>query len=247
MFLFKKTKLVVDAFTKVPGMEQFYPIDSAKKFFPDWWKQLPKTHIWKDPNGVDLEQSTLKRCDGFVELYKNGIVIPLWSDISMRTGSDGLWAFRSSQKDTILQSHNKNQFGDEFDNHIHVKILSPWFLSEKTGCKFYFAPATWNLTSYYNDFIVPPGIVDFKYQGGVHVNTFFHKVDKQILLKAGTPLVHLIPLSDKEVIVKCHTLSQDEYSKRVETEAYPAKFTSNYKTKKKIIDSKSKCPFGFGK
>jgi hypothetical protein len=247
MFFFKKPKLFVDAFTKVPGIEQFYPIAPARKFFPDWWKQLPKSHIWKDSNGIDIEQSTLKRCDGFVELYKNGIVIPLWSDIALRTGAEGQWAYHSSQKDTILESHPKEQYGDEFNNYSHIKIVSPWFLSEKTGCNFYYAPATWNLTAHYSDFILPPGIINFKYQGSVHVNTFFHKVDKQILLEAGTPLVQLIPLSDKEVVVKCHTLSQDEYSKKVESKTYAAKFMSKYKAKKKIIDSNSKCPFGFGK
>ena len=44
MFFFRKPKLVVDAFTSELYQHAFdyAPVDYATKFYPDWWKKLPK-------------------------------------------------------------------------------------------------------------------------------------------------------------------------------------------------------------
>ena len=64
------------------------------------------------------------------------------------------------------------------------------------------------------------------------------------MLEAGQPLVMLVPLTDKEVIVKKHLIGKDEMIRkyvRVTT------FHNHYVKEKKIQQQKEKkCPFHFG-
>jgi hypothetical protein len=62
-------------------------------------------------------------------------------------------------------------------------------------------------------------------------------------IKAGQPLAHLIPLTEKKVSLKHHLITREEFD---------SKFRNNnvylHSTKEsKRLKSLNKCPFGFGK
>jgi hypothetical protein len=148
---------------------------------------------------------------------------------------------------TGAMSHNTKEFDSPvFSDLIHIKIMSPWFIQEKTGCEFQWNSPWWNNVSQHNKFFIPPGIVEYKYQHRSNINMFINKSPSNFMIAAGTPLVHIVPLSDKDVQIKCHYLPQEEYNKKFY--AHQMKFVGSFKEKKKIAKSKeSKCPFGFGK
>jgi hypothetical protein len=68
IFIFKKPKLVIDCFTDRPGVFNFSKIDYAHKFYPEWWKQTPKSFIENI-----YEMSTIKKCRGIIDTYKQGL------------------------------------------------------------------------------------------------------------------------------------------------------------------------------
>ena len=74
---------------------------------------------------------------------------------------------------------------------------------------------------------------------------FLKKIDDyQYDINFGTPIVHLLPLTDKNVKIHNHLISDEEF--RIMTEKNNSiKFSKNYKTIKKIIDQNNKCPFKF--
>jgi hypothetical protein len=249
MFWFKSKKITVDAFCVVPGVVDYCPIEPASKFLPNWWKSLDASYeIYNEKFNVNHRKSTLKRCDSFVALYKKGFILPLWTDMQVQTNENS-YGCMFSDNSTDVVSHDRKQFDSPtFSNLLHMKIISPWVLQEKTGCEFSWNLPWWNNVEQRNDFYVLPGVIEFKYQHATNINMFINNTPRNFMIAAGTPLVHMIPISDKDVEVKCHYLPQQEYNKKFHKTTHQLKFIGAYKERKKISKSKeSKCPFGFSK
>ena len=242
----RRSNITVDAFTSNAGIYEFFSIQSANNFLPNWWKQLPPTYTTVSEFGISVDRSTLKRCDGLAELYKHGAIIPMWSDLAIRTFEDGNWAYQYSADDSPpIQTSNNQQLGSEFNNSIHMKIISPWLVREGKGIKFLQIQPYWNNIRQLSKFTLPIGTVDFKYQNSTTINLISPRVDDAFTLHAGTPVVHLIPLSENNLTVKCHLLSKDEYETIRLKCAYSFSFQGRYKKVKRHVDVQSKCPFGF--
>ena len=75
--------------------------------------------------------------------------------------------------------------------------------------------------------------------------------DIDMIVNAGQPMVHSIPLSDRELDIKNHLISNDEFDKRLMKFTSTFSFQKRYLQSKKIIENREKeekkCPFGFGK
>jgi hypothetical protein len=249
MFLFKKKPIVVDCFTYNAGIEEFFPISAASEYFPEWWKNLPK-EVNATYTGIQHKMSSMKRCYGFIDLYKNSFIIPLWTDLLVESDETGNfnWSASANLAETCINTHDRSQYGPEFDNHIHMKINSPWLLTEKEGINFYFSPAFWNQIKFMNDLYITPGIVNYKHQATTHINCFIQKKHNKILLESGTPMIYLTPMTDRPVVLKTHVVSYEEYNNIFTKSQYSSSFVNKYKKNKNIKDSnESKCPFGFWK
>jgi hypothetical protein len=246
MFFFKKKKIVVDAFTKISGIKDLYPIAESSKFLPDWWRTMPSSYSETDQYGITVEHSTIKRCDGFTGFYRKGFIIPMWIDAAIKTTAQGQWAYRlaSNDPETKIDAHSKPEFGEAFNNLIHLKIHSPWLLSEKTGCQFYFSSPFWNQIESLGRYHTPPGIVNYKHQSSTHINLLFPKKDNEMVISAGTPMIHIAPLTDKEVEFRCQLVSSEEFN-QIYLKNYMGNFLGSYKKNKKLRESTGKCPMGF--
>ena len=135
-----------------------------------------------------------------------------------------------------------NTYGDD-TKFIHIKIISPWKCKSKSDTKIYFTAPTWN-----HPLDVPykilSGVVDYKYQYATHINMMVDlSVNNNLMIKQSTPMAHLMPLTDKEVVVKNHLIDKKEYDNLYTSFT----FTDFYKINKRRIEKeeKSKCPFGF--
>lgn len=252
MLFWKKPKIIVlDAFVSVDAIKNLYPIDKTSNFYPQWWKTMAPTYTYQDQFGIELQAATMRHCSGLIDLYKRGVSIPLWTDLKVKTSSDGGWWCNFVSGFGNAMAHDSRQLGGNLENLIHIKLNSPWLIREKTGCQFLYHGHPWNNLSNLGDYFIPPGIVNFKYSNSTEINTFFPKKDTVISIDAGTPMAHLIPLTDNELSVKCHYVTDAEYRNLSLTAGYRSKSVGNYNNKKKILSSKeakeSKCPFGFKK
>lgn len=246
MFFFKRKKIVVDAFVSRPAIFEYAKIQETNKFLPEWWKKLPTKVTSVLSNSIELKYSTMKRCDGFLDLYRHGIIMPLWCDLTIKTTPDNYsWNYSGSGL-SPLESHPNWEYGPEFDNYIHLKIASPWIFSENTGVKFHFAPASWSQIDYWKTMVIVPGVIEYKNQCTTNINMFVPKINNQIQLEHGQPMVHIIPLSENNVEVRNHLLSDEEWRVKHERISWKNTFNGRLKFIKKI-EKQSKCPFGFGK
>lgn len=252
MFWFKRKKLVLDAFTSIAAAYEFFPITSTKESYPDWWKKMPPLTMQTNSVGLEFPGATIKKCDGLLALYAKGFNIPFWSDAIVETETDGTFKYQLALAiplDSVpISEHSRDQMGPEFDNLIHLKFHNPWVFNEKSGVEFYFAPAWWNQIKLLSNMFIPPAIVNFKYQMGAEINVFLPRIQHRLELFAGQPMVQLIPLTEHNMEVKCHLLSEQEMKKRAGIHA-GVRFHNQYKLKKIALQAKekAKCPFGFGR
>jgi hypothetical protein len=251
MFWFKRKKLVIDAFTTHAGVYNFYPITHMKDAYPDWWKKLPPAVNETTPYGVSVPMATIKKCDGLLALYARGFNIPLWTDLIIKTQTNGAYSYQValniSASGGESEQHSFSQMGPEFNDLIHFKLCNAWNFSEKTGVEFHFTSAWWNQIKLLPYMHVPQAIVNYKYQISTEINLFFSKIDQTIELAAGQPMIQLIPLTEHDMDIRCHLISQQEMDKRNALHQNTT-FQNSYKLKKRALqDKEKKCPFGFGK
>ena len=250
----KRKKIVVDCFTTNIDAHDVFPIQLAHKFYPNWWKKLPSSFPVETTNGVQMEQKTMKACSGFINHYQKGFVLPLWSDVVIQTQADAMgnsYSYQYADGHSEVGVHPVDQMGREFESLVHVKLVSPWRIREKTGVEFMYMEPTWNYPGDLCSMSTPPGTIEYKYQHTSSVNMFLQK-GRKYSFSAGRAMAHIIPLSDKDVEVKCHLVSpleMDNEVRRVMHQGFPF-FHNGYPEKKKrqiALQETKKCPFSFGK
>ncbi len=237
MFFFKRSKVVVDCFTNNALVDELVRISPANEFYPDWWKNTPKEFA----SGITTT-STIKRCSGIIQNYQHGFILPMWSDLKIVT-EPGRMHYNLGDCISTAVSHDAR----EWNNYVnpqevgHMKLFSPWKLKSKSDTPFLFVQPYWNFKPF-EGISIPSGVIDFKYQHSTNLNMFIRlQPNLNVTIKFGEPVAHLIPLTDKEVILKHHLVSDQEFA-GMDTRVA---FTNNYKKIKEMRKSKevSKCPF----
>jgi len=232
-------KIKLECFTADAGIHKFFPISPAKKFIPEWFKNMPPT----------VEQTaTIKHCDGLKNLYSRGWVIPMWSDLLIETDKEGWYRYQysgtfdsfpgSDRGAEPIDYHNSTQLGNNFSDHIHLKLLSPWIIKEKTGVDFYFSENTWGMEKYFDDITILPGVLNFKNQNSANINLFLERKNNKFLIEHNTPLIYCIPLSDAKLEIKNHLVSDQEFKHLSHIASYRFAFTGVYKKGKSLVKRK---------
>lgn len=213
MFWFKSKKVIIDCYTWNQMLIDEYSIKRAIKHTPSWWQDLPPAVYMKTDNFKSVSPTT-KKCPGFIDLYTRSWMIPSWSDMLITTTEIGEVACSFPSESYLPGSipHPTFQFKGGFKDYIHLKLRSPWICIDRnrTNTKFAYVGATWSLLDDVKHFNVLPGVLDFTYNMGSHLNIFLPKMDAEYSIRAGTPLVHLIPLTDEKVEFKNHRVSKLE-------------------------------------
>lgn len=236
MFWFKRSKIVVDAFTYHSGVLAKYPITAANRHHPQWWKDIPKSLMMRGSKGLEIPVPTMRTCDGFIKYYARGLIVPMWSDLLIHTSQEGKTRYQYSANEYMPQIdlHTEPSITKE---HVAMKIMSPWLLSEKSGVEFLLTNPMWNNMMRGYMVQTTPGIINFKHQNTINMNVLVDKSKyNEISYTAGEPVMHLIPLSEKDVEVRCHKLSKEEYDDMYLQQMYRSTFVNTYAKHKK-------CPF----
>jgi hypothetical protein len=203
----------------------------------------------------------MKHCRGFIDLYKDSIIIPFWGklkiDISDNIRKNVKWEGNyETYTNQPIQIHNELEYKGFTNNcYQQMKIISPWKCKTNKYVKFILTDPLYNRTDL-NEYSVLPGIVDFKYQTSTHVNimTEYKNDDRFIIFDPLTPMAMLTPISEKDIIIKTHLIDVSEYKNLDKLHRLIAQFDplKKYsKTKMFLTEhenrNKPKCPFGFGK
>lgn len=252
-----KKSIILHAITDRPDVYEFSKINYANKFYPKWISDMDgyverELTDFKKPvyNNHNIgSYATIKKCVGINNLYSNGIIIPMWTDffIDINEKNTNNLFYQFSDKKTKLTVHSNNQFDNQLPNNIfHIKIHSPWQFYCEEDIKFLWTEPTWSLNlDTFDNFKILPAIVDFNYQINTAVNLFFSRKNTVYRSKINfnDPLVHLIPLTERKIVIKYHLLSAEKYHNfRESTGASQQTFVGRYKMNKNHFKT-SKCPF----
>lgn len=176
------------------------PIETKKEFSEIIKKVMPVFGKY------NTHSQSIKKCPGIIEYGKAGYILRAWQDIAITTCSSGdtfEW-----EMDDLNYFFNGDKIGKDvitwfpqelYFNHFPrkntlkptLKINTPWYVSLPKGYKLLYAPV-W----YDNEerFTVVPGILDPDLNDNLKVIIYWHSLGKTEVIKAGTPLVRLIPI-----------------------------------------------------
>jgi hypothetical protein len=253
MFWFNRKEIIIDCFTPLQSVFELYKIQPAIKFFPEEFKSLPNYHDEiDDATKIKFKAATIRKCVGLQELYKRGFILPMWTNLISEPKNAALNTTAAAMVANPFSYtiHPKKQYGGVFDDYFNIKLSGVWKIREKSGIQFLLQGPAWNLHNHHKNFLVAPGVVSYNYQSQTNVNLFINKNSDDFCIDSGTPLVHMIPLTDKKVTIRNHFVEYDEYNKIGIPDEFdfikPERYLRWVK-QKEHQKQESKCPFGFGK
>lgn len=240
-FFFKKKPLVLNCVTNRRDVMTFAPIQKASKFYPEWWKQLPKTYLV--PN-INMEATTMKSCVGMRDLFQHGLIIPLWSDFVIDIGEIGVNESMVNFSDGMTSAipHQQQQRGEYAPDNLfqHLKINSPWLLQCEEEVPFMWLEPTWNMVDIKN-YKVLPAVIEYKYQYGTHINLIFtrEQIKKKVFIPFSTPMAHIVPISERPL--KINLIEDAVLHNKLCSEQTHVTFSNTYTNRKNV--KQAACPF----
>lgn len=241
----------LDCYTDLPYVYEHAKIRDAGKFRPKWIDKLPpviEKPMEGNPN-VTFPENTMRLCAGVTDLYKNALCLPLWTDLTLYVGPQGTeryyWKTSDPKGDVVVHpQHQRGSFLPALE-YQHTKLTSPWNLHCAEDVNFLMMDPFWNGDPYNERPFAPPGIVNYKYQGGTHINLFTARPstgDKKIEFKYNDPIALIVPLTERKVIVRHHLVSFEE---KIKYTRPPITFNGTYYAGRKAMmdaEKEAKCP-----
>jgi hypothetical protein len=211
MFFFKKKPIEIIACVneQYQFVNEFAPIVPASNVKPSWWKNVDRTKFNWDV--MDAE-TTVKSCPGIINSLHKGLIMPLWTDIAIKYDENS-YRYQSSDRLTSVDLHPQHQSPGFYPNHTHLKISSPWIISTPVDLMY--------MSPFYHHpngvpYICPPGIINPAGKAaGSNVFLFLErkKEQTQLLLEFGTPIMHIIPMTQEKYVFRTEVVSFSEFIK----------------------------------
>lgn len=238
----KRGTIHVDFFTDYSYVYEHASISQANKFYPDWWKKLPKQYDEISHN-FSVPRPTMKTCRGFIDLYANSIIIPSWTEM-MISVQEKDYQITTPTDDIKNVAHSYVQREGFLKNFHHAKIITPWIAKSKKDTLFTWQRPMYNFENPL-DFVFFDGALEFKYQNALNINLAFRKIQKTIKIDFLQPLVMLTPQTEKKLVFKTHLISKQEYHSLVEKSKSTTFINSYLKLRRNKEQEEKKCPFHF--
>lgn len=208
---FKKKKSWVRFYSLDPNVAIAYPVINSSETDREW-NGLGNTKRNRPEQG----KQTVLNCPAIKQINNTGYVLCAPADFIIKTGPNVeniSWETpflfkRESDKytfggtDYYISWHSPSQTEPLLPKevcitnkpHLHsaVKVETPWRVKASDDILLLQIPVTYNNE---HRFTAAVGILDPKYMHAVSVQLFWHVLEGEELVRAGTPLVQYIPIS----------------------------------------------------
>jgi len=209
---------VLDLYTFDKFAFDNHKIQPSMEFIPEWWKNIPpKLFLEGNKKTEGSRASTMRHCPGFIDLFKETFTLPLWGDLIINVDSEkNMFDYDFvPESDLNVFSHATFQRGEFMPDNdfIQLQVESPWkAVSSDTDVNWLMVPAVWNQNEYMlRETTFVPGLLNFKYSHLTNVQLFINNSSQELFFSAGTPLVYLVPLTDREVEIN-HYYDPEKHS-----------------------------------
>ena len=194
-------------FTKKPTIRFYSMEQGVVDLFPIVKANTVKRKFLEgvqDPNSNVSSQN----CPGIKKIISTGWIVPAPADFEITTNGDGVYfewgeQYRFSKgtegRTAYISGHSRVQVEpllDDPDNTLKtvIKIESPWRVEASDDVVFLQMPVTYNNESRFQAAV---GILDPRYAHLINIQLFWKHMEGKTVVKAGTPLCQLVPVSRK--------------------------------------------------
>jgi len=211
----KKTpaKSWIRFYSMEPGVPEIFPIRPSSEIKRKWME------IQQDPDPDNGPMYT-KNCPGIKKLVNTGWVITAPADFFILTNGNGIdFRWREARKfnrgtpswENYIGFHNQHQTELVLDDpsktlKMAVKIDTPWRIAASDDMMLIQLPVTYNNES---RFTAATGLFDPRFGHVVNIQLFWHVLEGETLIKAGTPLAQFIPVKRDFLNINNHDVTID--------------------------------------
>ena len=236
----------IEFFHNEPSIIENFPIIESKNLKLKWVKKVKQDFANHVKNKTDYAH--LSRCPGIFDLFKYGYVISLHKDIIINfSGKEFEWKFASGSLEQPFEHFLISGFDEStidllvkppWSADFIIKIDTGWHIIAPKGVNFIMLPIAYPDTF---DFTSAIGIFNPAVSTNVNFQMYWNGKEKEnTIIKAGTPLGHLIPLSEKKYQMVQRNMNQrDRRWVEKMASAYNSTFW-NHTMRKKIVDMYNK-------
>lgn len=208
----------IEFYSTIPGVEEVCPIIEAKDFSPKWVAKAKAEYIEKLKQG-DQRFYHIFQCPGIFDLFKTGYIVPMWHDIIIQTNKNKEafnWIVPTADLPELTEiplvgthHHSLTEVLPTRPYSIKpiVKINTPWRVIAPRGVKFLTIPIAYPDSFEFDQSI---GILDPGVNSEINAQLYWNLLDGEYTIKAGTPLMHLIPLSDEKFNFVCRAITNKD-------------------------------------
>ena len=205
---FRKSDMI-EFISTVEGLESIEEClpRPAKNFIPQWFKDIP--------NDYDL---TVKVCPSFPDYFSQGYIIPMWSDVDLRSDPIDGWSWNTPTSLASWDIHGNDQFlnyteakFNGIDGQFVFKANSPWKIITPPGWSVLQLPLFYHFNK---EWSVLPGIIDTDIFFTVNQQVLYHGNGNTISIKRGDPFVLYVPFKRSNKL-KQEIRYQNENDKKI--------------------------------
>lgn len=205
----------IEFYSSIPGVVDMYPIKKASESLPQWATAARNEYISKHDK-LNGRMNHIYQCPGIFDLMKCGFIIPMWHDVIIKT--NGLDEFSYTvpssdlpelKNDTSLIEPQSNGIGNilpikPWSINTLIKINTPWNIVAPKNIKFIILPIAYPDSFEFESSI---GILDPGISNEVNIQMYYNVQKGEYLLKAGTPLAQIVPISEQNYDLVCREMN----------------------------------------
>jgi hypothetical protein len=199
----KRRRPSIEFVTTQQHVAEMFPPVPAARCVPEWWKKTPGFVPEEKRSFPHLRlrrDSTIKSCPGIADYLALGYILPLWADVLISARDDG-FDYELTCKSNEIAVFAPHTLGPAFPrrpgDHTYVlKVTMPWKLRTPRGWSAMLLPPPYSEETRWS---VMPGVVDSDRLPTINFIAEWHMpLGHAELLKAGLPLLHVIPFRRRE-------------------------------------------------
>jgi len=256
----------IEFFHNEPSIIKLFPIIESKNLKLNWVKKARQDFQNKveESNDKNPKFKHLLKCPGIFELFKYGYIVTLHRDIIIKKMDD-----ETSNPYQIFFYHliTKNSAGESLydirvpirgfavsvvsessmnliakppwaSSNFILKIDTGWHVIAPKGVKFIMLPIAYPDTF---DFTSTIGIFNPALSTDINFQMYWNEIETETLIRAGTPLGQLIPISEKKYKMVQRIMNQQDrdWVKKLRS-AYSSTQVSSSTMRSKIVDMYNK-------
>ena len=207
-------------FSTMPGVADVFPVVEAKTYRPNWIAQARNSYLKTQEESNGNKFSHIYRCPGIFDIMSTGYLVTLPWDVTIETNGDGegfRWTLPTADLPKLAGTplvgiHTAANILECLPPRPGclqsiIKFNTPWHVVAPPGVRFIAMPVPYTDSF---EFEHNHGILDPGYSTEINPQVWWKVLNGKHTIKAGTPMMQLIPLTEEKFKLKVQDATEKE-------------------------------------